>query len=292
MYSTNSAYKVGREIGRSAGDLWVPDELIWQQIRRDVVPRIKLQKSEQDRAAESSAGLAIGSTMVGILGIAAATLALLPAGMLPPVQRQLSVLPTPLVLLVAVLLVAVAALAVVLHMQRRRRAREARMMKYRALREAAFRGAQDALERRRGGQGMRLPEEIRRQFPKPSPRRGVVTPLDAEQIVAQWMRHLGEGDAELTKAVGDGGIDVTGRWYIAQVKHYKARVGVAPIRELAGVVANDGRKGLFVTSTGYASGAIEFADQRGIALFVYQPAMAELVSINGIAKTLVYRGLG
>lgn len=80
---------------------------------------------------------------------------------------------------------------------------------------------------------------------------------------------------------------------IAQVKHYAKSVGVAPIRELAGVAANDPhrRVALFFTSTGYARGAIDFADNAGIALFVYSAERAGLEAMNAKAKTLMHNGI-
>jgi hypothetical protein len=59
----------------------------------------------------------------------------------------------------------------------------------------------------------------------------------------------------------NGGVDVAGARFIAQVKHYGGSVGVAPIRELTGV-------------------AICSAER------------AELLGMDGLAKTLMVRGLG
>lgn len=60
--------------------------------------------------------------------------------------------------------------------------------------------------------------------------------------MAQWMRHHGEVRASTTAFTSDGGVDVVGERYIAQVKHFAGNVGVVPIRELAGVAGRHGRR--------------------------------------------------
>lgn len=100
------------------------------------------------------------------------------------------------------------------------------------------------------------------------------------------MRSLGATDAVVTQFRGDGGVDVTSSRYIAQVKHFATNVGVAPIRELSGVVRFDGRRGLFFTTIGYSTGAIEFANASGIALFVMDWKGGRLLAVNDIARAL------
>lgn len=116
--------------------------------------------------------------------------------------------------------------------------------------------------------------------PAPQPQPYGVSPQGAEEIVAVWMQHLGEDDAATTQYSGDGGVDVTSLHYIAQVKHYTGTVGVGEVREFAGVAGVDGRRALFFTSGQYARGAIEFADNAGIALFRYDVHHGELVGVN------------
>ncbi len=113
----------------------------------------------------------------------------------------------------------------------------------------------------------------------------------AEQLVAQWMRHLGERDAEVTRFTGDGGIDVASEHYIVQVKNYTGTVGVAEVRELGGVASVDGRKPLFFTSGTFAAGAVDFANRAGIALFVYDAVQGTLVAGDGIARQALEHGL-
>ncbi|WP_162893265.1 restriction endonuclease [Microbacterium halotolerans] len=120
----------------------------------------------------------------------------------------------------------------------------------------------------------------RSRAPAPQPQPYGVSPQGAEEIVAVWMRYLGEDDAATTQYSGDGGVDVTSLHYIAQVKHYTGTVGVGEVREFAGVAGVDGRRALFFTSGQYARGAIDFADNAGIALFRYDVHHGELVGAN------------
>ena len=127
--------------------------------------------------------------------------------------------------------------------------------------------------------------------PMPLPQRYGVSHEGAEQLVAEWMRYFGEEDAEVTRFTGDGGIDVQSLHYIAQVKNYSGSVGVAEVRELAGVASADGRKPLFFTSGTYASGSVEFADRVGMALFRYDAIAGSLHDENHQATHIFEQGL-
>lgn len=113
----------------------------------------------------------------------------------------------------------------------------------------------------------------------------------AEALVAQWMRWLGVYDAEVTKFVGDGGIDVESSRYIAQVKNFTGNVGIAPIRELAGVAAVDGRTPLFFTSGVYPRDSEAWAQSAGIYLFTYEVKTAKLSANNQLARNALGSGL-
>ncbi|WP_162240763.1 restriction endonuclease [Leifsonia sp. Leaf264] len=127
--------------------------------------------------------------------------------------------------------------------------------------------------------------------PMPAPQPYGVSHQGAEQLTAGWMRFFGEADAVVTQFTGDGGIDAQSQHYIAQTKNYAGTVGVESVRELAGVVAADGRKGLFFTSGTYAAGAIQFADRVGILLFRYDAAAGSLEAANAAAEAVFVRGL-
>jgi hypothetical protein len=113
----------------------------------------------------------------------------------------------------------------------------------------------------------------------------------AERLCADWMKYLGASEVEVTQLTGDGGIDVVAASYIAQVKNYAGTVPINDVRALAGVVHTDGRKGLFFTSGSYSTGAVSFANDAGIALFVYSAEQGTLNGANSMAGQILETGL-
>lgn len=126
---------------------------------------------------------------------------------------------------------------------------------------------------------------------KPAKQPYGVSDEGAESLVAQWMIWLGVFDAQATKYVGDGGIDVESSVFIAQVKNFTGYVGVAPIRELKGVSAVDGRIPLFFTSGEYSKGADEWSEEAGVYLFQYDAKVAVLRPMNKLAEKAMQEGL-
>lgn len=94
---------------------------------------------------------------------------------------------------------------------------------------------------------------------------------DFERLVVEAFRQQGY-DSRPTQQGSDGGVDVVlereGRTSLVQCKQWKnTRVGVKPIRELAGVVAaRQASSGIFVCSGSYTSEAIRFAEKAQIEL--------------------------
>lgn len=76
-----------------------------------------------------------------------------------------------------------------------------------------------------------------------------------------------------TPATGDGGIDlildVRGTTYLVQCKGWEGKVGVAAVRDMAGVLAQSGGdvRGLIVAPNDFTSGARSFANQCGILMW-------------------------
>jgi hypothetical protein len=134
---------------------------------------------------------------------------------------------------------------------------------------------------------------LRPTWPRPAPQPYGVSHQGAEQLAAEWMRHLGADDAVVTQFIGDGGIDVVSYRCIAQVKNLAAgsSVPVAQIRELAGVAAHDGRMAIFFTSGSYSVGGVEFADRARMALFTYDAARGTLSPENSVAHVALQHGL-
>lgn len=129
--------------------------------------------------------------------------------------------------------------------------------------------------------------------PAPGPQPYGVSDEGAEAFIADWMKYIGAKSATVTSYIGDGGIDVVSSLVIAQVKNYapSRSVGVAEIRELAGVAAVDRRLAAFFTSGKYAAGATAFASAAGIALFRYSVKYGAVLGENELGINLSETGI-
>lgn len=98
--------------------------------------------------------------------------------------------------------------------------------------------------------------------------------LEFEQVCEQLVKKMGF-ETEVTKASGDGGIDIvatnnspllSGK-YIIQCKRYSGSVGEPIIRDLYGVVTSErANKGILMTSGTFTRQAIDFAEGKPIEL--------------------------
>lgn len=110
-----------------------------------------------------------------------------------------------------------------------------------------------------------------------------------EQQVLELLRIMGF-DAELTKASGDGGIDIiahkhddiVGGKYIIQCKNWAKPVGEPPVRDLFGVVmAENANKGILITQSSFTAQAIEFAKGKHLEL-ISGEKLSQLFSKYGL----------
>ena len=128
--------------------------------------------------------------------------------------------------------------------------------------------------------------------PPPAPRSEPLTWRQAEFLAADWMRHLGASDVEVTPERRDGGVDVVSSDAFAQVKCLERDlIGVKVVRELVGVAAPLGRRAIFFSTTSFTADAQEFARETGTALFVMRPTVGTLVAIGPLAHIIYRDGL-
>lgn len=102
--------------------------------------------------------------------------------------------------------------------------------------------------------------------------RTIRSPDDAEQVAAEWMRHLGFTDARCTPTGTDGGVDVRSQGAVAQVKAQLTPVGRPELQALYGVARSEGRRPLFFSLMSYTAAALTWADEVGMALFRFDHA--------------------
>lgn len=117
------------------------------------------------------------------------------------------------------------------------------------------------------------------------------TPRQAEFWARDWLRFLGVEDAQVTQASQDGGIDVTSKDYVAQVKHYLNPVGPAPVREIAGVANALLKQPIFFARSGYTKTARDFGQIADVILFSYDADQGELKAETPLAQRVLANGL-
>jgi hypothetical protein len=142
----------------------------------------------------------------------------------------------------------------------------------------------EIVQRRADGNG------IGKFGPKPYPR-AIKSSYDFEHYCCSWMVYLGAEDAEVSKASGDGGVDIHSENYVAQVKLYNGPIPVSQIRDLLGTAIDFDRKPLFFASMAYSKGSLEFADRNGIALFLVDSYRGEISAANDAATESITHGL-
>jgi hypothetical protein len=123
---------------------------------------------------------------------------------------------------------------------------------------------------------------------KPTANLAILTPEQAEEFSAAWLRSLGFRDATVTRFSRDGGVDVSSQVLVAQVKHQLAPVGVKAIRELFGVATHAKKIPVFFALSGYTNDAIDFAANVGMPLVQY--SSSALLPINDHAELLISEG--
>ena len=114
---------------------------------------------------------------------------------------------------------------------------------------------------------------------------------EAELAVATWLRGIGLLDAVATQGVRDGGIDVVATGHICQVKRHRQPLSAAALQQLVGAAAVDGSRPLFFSSfnmdrsdrSGYSTAALGYADQVGLACFVFDAHRFDVSPVNAAA---------
>ncbi|WP_160142802.1 restriction endonuclease [Cellulomonas algicola] len=120
------------------------------------------------------------------------------------------------------------------------------------------------------------------------PGQHVLTPREAEEMAAHHMRQLGHPDASANPGRGaDGGLDVTARHALAQVKFRGGRAGRPDLQRLYGARADRTDLELwFFTGPGYSDEAVEYADRHAMVLFTFDLAGALTPANHAAAEVL------
>ncbi|MDI9934695.1 restriction endonuclease [Rhodococcus sp. IEGM 1351] len=115
----------------------------------------------------------------------------------------------------------------------------------------------------------------------------ITTAHEAELNAALVMKSWGYTDAVATTGGADGGIDVRSSRALAQVKWRGGAAGRPEMQQLYGSRAADTSKALFFfAASAYSDQAVQYADQVGIGLFIYDPVGA-VTAVNKVAQQFV-----
>lgn len=105
----------------------------------------------------------------------------------------------------------------------------------------------------------------------------------AEKNAVEWLRWLGYRDARLTPPGPDGGIDVIARGALAQVKWQGTPVSLSTVQQLFGARGRRDGDLFFFTNAGYTQRALDYAEQNGIAAFMYDVGTGAISAVTSDA---------
>ena len=94
---------------------------------------------------------------------------------------------------------------------------------------------------------------------------------DAERFVCHWMTRHGYRDARLTASGADGGVDVSSRKAVAQVKHHHMKVGLSEMQRIYGIAHSRQKRALFFSSGGFTPKALAWARSNGVETYTFPP---------------------
>ena len=132
------------------------------------------------------------------------------------------------------------------------------------------------------------------------PTRYIADANDAELAAAEFMRWLGFPDAQASPVGPDGGIDVSSKRAVGQVKDYGKPIGRPELQQHLGVAVGEGGKlPIFFARSGYTNQALEWANERYMPLYEFDLAgswapsntAGELLWSAGADRFLKNRGL-
>lgn len=110
-------------------------------------------------------------------------------------------------------------------------------------------------------------------------------PRDAELVAADWMTYWGFEGTAVSPVGMDGGIDVESDTAVAQVKAHMVPIGRPDIQMLYGVASSLRKRPIFIALQGYTAHALNWAEEHGVALFVFDLQGAPS-PVNGHARSI------
>ncbi|MFC0680975.1 hypothetical protein ACFFGH_24360 [Lysobacter korlensis] len=125
-------------------------------------------------------------------------------------------------------------------------------------------------------------------------------PVQAQNVAAGWMRHLGELDATVLRPAGTFDLapalpaeqaHVLSSGYVARVWAFTAETPDVELGMLEDAAKATGKRPLLFSLSGFPEPVVVRANRRGIALFTYSPWRGTLVARSAQAERCLARGL-
>lgn len=103
------------------------------------------------------------------------------------------------------------------------------------------------------------------------------------QVVVSW----GYLDAQTSRYVRDGGIDVESEELVVQCKHVAGNVRAPEVQAIFGIASSKGKRAVVFSAGGFTKDAISFANEAGVALIRLKERDAKPLPENRAAEELI-----
>lgn len=102
------------------------------------------------------------------------------------------------------------------------------------------------------------------------------------QVVVSW----GYLDAETSRYVRDGGVDVESEELVIQCKHVSGNVRAPEVQAIFGIAASRGKQAAVFSAGGFTRDAISFANSAGVALFRLRELDGDAKPVTRVAEDI------
>lgn len=122
--------------------------------------------------------------------------------------------------------------------------------------------------------------------PAPSAAPEGVSHEEYENYCRLFLHSWGYLDAEVTRFVKDGGIDVESEDLVVQCKHITGNVRAPEVQAIFGIAAQKSKKAVVFSSGGFTKDAIVFANSAEVALFSLRERDGKARAVNKAAQEI------
>jgi hypothetical protein len=118
---------------------------------------------------------------------------------------------------------------------------------------------------------------------RPSPRPVGASHTAAVEFCREWMVYLGERDTVIAEGPATAACDLYSSRYIALVDNHRGNIEVPLVQRAIALTESDGRRGIVFHPGGCLLDAADLANDRGIALIMFDARNGEIEARNQVA---------